>query len=175
MLMSAKRSVLTLVLAMLAMAAVWFWASALAGGSPVQAATGDKGEVQVDLIIGVPVGTSVAAVVSNIGSSGQDGVRGGDGTFQVDSFFDVSYVSNIGSSGEDGVRASDFQVDSFFDVFYEIDYSGDRGVIETEMIAMQLTGRVSDPSNPGVALDAIRAAAALLKGDIYYGHVTILK
>ena len=44
-----------------------------------------------------------------------------EGKYNIDSFFDITYASNIGSSGEDGVRAkTSFNVDSFFDIEYEI-------------------------------------------------------
>ena len=140
-----------------------------------QAASAPKGAFQLDLIITVPKDTPVELVVSNIGSSGQDGVRH---IYSVDSFFDVFYVSNIGSSGEDGVRASSFNPDSFFDVFFEIDVSDPgtgRVFIETEMVAMSLTGSLSDPSNPGVVLDEVRRSLSVLKGTVHHGHVTVLK
>ena len=83
----------------------------------------------------------------------------------------ASIVSNIGSSGQDGVRVSDFSVDSFFDITY--DATGAK--IETEMVAMSLTGTIPDTSNPGVALDAVRSAVAKSGGTTHYGHVTVLK
>ena len=100
--------------------------------------------------------------ISNIGSSGLDG-------FSVDSFFDVVYASNIGSSGLDG-----FIVDSFFDLTYKIDAPSDTQ-FDTEIIAMSLSSTLSDPTNPGGALDAIRKAVEIAGGTVAYGHVTVLK
>ena len=102
-------------------------------------------------------------MVSNIGSSGQDGVR-----FVVDSFFDVFYVRNIGSSGQDGVRAS---FDSFFDITYELELR----TIETEMVAMSLTGTYSGDLNPASLLDRVRGPSGVASPEVTYGHVTILK
>lgn len=139
-------------------------------------AKGDKGktgQVDIELMVSAGKGGSVEAMtaaVRNIGSSGQDGVAKGGGSFQVDSFFDIMYVSNIGSSGEDGVS---FNVDSFFDIEYRV--GSDREKIETEMIAMQLRATLTDPDNPDAALDDIRAAVRGAGGDVYYGHVTVLK
>ena len=149
-------------------------AVAFAVAQPTTTDAAQGSQAQIDLIVRLGEGpdgrpATPASIVSNIGSSGQDGVR--RSAFVVDSFFDVFYVSNIGSSGEDGVRVSDFSVDSFFDVTY--DTTG--ATIETEMVAMTLTGSVPDTSNPGVALDAVREAVAKSGGDVYYGHVTVLK
>ena len=114
-----------------------------------QAASAPKGQVQVDLVVGLPKGPDSAALV----------------------------VSNIGSSGEDGVSAcgeSDFQVDSFFDIAYRIEPPPDR-TIQTEMLSMPLTGTLLTPDNPGEAMDDLRCQVEAAGGDIYYGHVTILK
>ena len=149
--------------------------AAVAGGfAAVQPGTGAaqqvKGEARIDLIIVVdksegrvtiPVKSMVQAI-SNIGSSGLDG-------FSVDSFFDVVYASNIGSSGLDG-----FIVDSFFDLTYKIDAPSDTQ-FDTEIIAMSLSSTLSDPTNPGGALDAIRKAVEIAGGTVAYGHVTVLK
>lgn len=141
-----------------------------------QAASAPKGAFQLDLVITVEKDTPIELVVSNIGSSGLDGSR-----YVVDSFFDVFFVANIGSSGQDGVRASSFNPDSFFDVFFEIEVEARApGTIQTEMVALSLTGTLSDPSNPGVVLDGVRTS---LSGDpdkkplgtLHYGHVTVLK
>ena len=117
----------------------------LASGSQVQAASQARGDVQVDIIV---VGSKVKDVVRSI--EGRS-----DGQFQIDSFFDISYVSNIGSSGEDGVRATSFTVDSFFDVTYEMGREGCSGCWQTEMVSMQLVGSVPGGTNPGDALDEI--------------------
>ena len=145
-------------------AAAWAYASA---GSPQAAAAKSGTEFQLDLSVGVPAGTGAALVVSNIGSSGQDGVR-----YQVDSFFDIIYA-NIGSSGQDGVRASEANFDSFFDITYDLDFSSSDGrTFDTEMISMSLRAHADDPAG---ALDAVVEAVRQLKGRVYYGHVTVLK
>ena len=128
---------------------------------------------EVELIVSLGISSdgtraTLEGIVSNIGSSGQDGVRGGS-DFQVDSFFDIYYVSNIASSGQDGVRSnltvsnigssgqdgvskkSDFQVDSFFDISYGID----GGKIDIELVALQLRATLSDPSDTAGFLEAV--------------------
>jgi|GEM_PF-2880899 hypothetical protein len=134
-----------------------------------KAKQGDKGQVEIQLVLDPGEGGSaerMVTAISNIGSSGQDGVRS---TFIVDSFFDISYyAANIGSSGLDGVS-----FDSFFDITYSTS-AGNR-TVQTEMISMSLTGSLSNPDNPGEALDAIRAAVTKARGVLHHGHVTILK
>lgn len=135
-----------------------------------------RNQAQFDLVLEFPkqsdpgtsprkptLGELTELVVSNIGSSGQDGVR-----FAVDSFFDVFYVRNIGSSGQDGVR---FGFDSFFDIEYQPKFR----TIETEMIALSLSGSYSVGLNESQLIDKAKEAAASAGGDIYYGHVTVLK
>ena len=166
--MSIKRTSFYLVLALFlaAVAIVALWGSVFPNRE-ARAASTPKGEVQIDLVMGLPSGSSVEAIVNNIGSSGEDGF-----SFNVDSFFDVSYASNIGSSGEDGVTAKSFSVDSFFDIEYEIT----RTTIPIEIVAMQLHATLPDPSNPGTALDTVIAAVESDgKSKVFYGHVTILK
>lgn len=128
-------------------------------GPNAQAATPTKGEFQLDLIVSYPAGRPVEQVVSSIRSSGN-----------FDVFFNITYVSNIGSSGLDGVRASSFNVDSFFDITYELT----RSDFETEMVAMTLSGTLSDPSNPSVLIDDVKKALGT-DGRVFYGHVTVLK
>ena len=144
----------------------------------------EKGDVQIDLLIQLSEGKDgsratlgeIKSAISNIGSSGLDGV-----SFQVDSFFDIEWsrVSNIGSSGLDGVSMSSFQVDSFFDIEYRIDLSDDPSTartIQTEMLSMSLTSRVGDHSDSGAVLVAIEKGLAFLDmGDTTVGHVTVLK
>ena len=113
--------------------------------------------------------------VSNIGSSGQDGVR----YYTVDSFFDVFYVSNIGSSGQDGVRfIAPPSFDSFFDIEYSVASPVDRS-FPTEMVALSLGVTLDDPDNPAAALDAVKSAVTEAGSTVLYhrhrGHVTILK
>ena len=144
-----------------------------------QAEAASKGEFQLELIVSMPAGTEIGNIVSKIESSGK-------GSYSIDSFFDVTYVSNIGSSGQDGVRASSFIVDSFFDITYEIDFDTlSRSKFPTEMVAMTLTGTLSDPSKPWVVIDEIRKALEESsdgedrEGEapdrVFYGHVTVLK
>ena len=128
-----------------------------------------QAQAQIDLVIKVrcpdgtcrpsSLGALIENIVSNIGSSGQDGVR-----YRVDSFFDVFFVrsiGNIGSSGQDGVR-----FDSFFDITYEI------RSIDIELVALSLTATYSGELNPALVIDEIRGVTS---GDVVYGHVTILK
>ncbi|MDA0987734.1 MAG: hypothetical protein O2783_01080 [Chloroflexi bacterium] len=91
-----------------------------------------------------------------------------NGTFQVDSFFDISYISNIGSSGLDGYT---FTVDSFFDVEYRV------SSIDTEMVSLSLSASpiFGDPDFDVRALDAVITAVAEAGGHVHYGHVTVLK
>ena len=148
-------------------------AVAFAVAQPTTADAARGNQAQIDLIVGLGVDPSTGAgptpgeIVSEIGREDTILVE----AFAVDSFFDVFYVLNIGSSGEDGVRVSDFSVDSFFDITY--DTTGAK--IETEMVAMSLTGTIPGTSNPGVALDAVRAAVSSAGGTTHYGHVTVLK
>ena len=131
----------------------------------VQADSKSKGEAELELIIelgsgadGIPTTIEeVVQAVSNVGS------------FAVDSFFDITYVSDIGSSGLDG-----FSVDSFFDITYRIESPSD-AKIEIELVALTLRSTLSDPANPGGALDAVKAAVTAAGGKTYYGHVTLIK
>ena len=135
-----------------------------------------KGQVQLQFLIELPkmspdpTITPMEWVISNLGSSGEDG-------FRVDSFFDISYVSNIGSSGLDG-NTTTFQVDSFFDVFYEIEFDnptgGDR-TVQTEILSMDLSATLNDPTDPAGAIDAVTKAVNEGGGHVHKGHVTILK
>ena len=126
-----------------------------------------QNQAQIDLVLEVPKDVSLDEltnlVVSNIGSSGQDGVR-----FVVDSFFDVFYVRNIGSSGLDGVSAA---FDSFFDITYELELR----TIETEIVAMSLTGTFSGDLNSATLLDRVRGPSGVAGPVVNYGHVTVLK
>ena len=143
-----------------------------------QAASVPKDQDQLDLIVELGKGLTVESVVtavSNIGSSGQDGVR----FFTVDSFFDVFFVSNIGSSGEDGVR---FIAPPSFDSFFDIEYSVASPVdssFPTEMVALSLGVTLDDPDNPAAVLDAVKGAVTEAGSTVLYhrhrGHVTILK
>ena len=99
--------------------------------------------------------------------------------FQVDSFFDVSYAANIGSIGLDG-NTTTFQVDSFFDVFYEISFDnppsgGESRTVQTEILSMDLSGALHDPTNPAGAIDAVTQAVKKAGGRVYTGHVTLIK
>ena len=163
---------LVLVVGMIALAVA---VSTLALQPSAQAAAAPKGQVQIDLMVEVKPGGDTALIVSNIGSSGLDGVSCGRSSFNVDSFFDVSYVSNIGSSGEDGVR---FIVDSFFDVEYSIapptpDSTG--RTVQTEILSMDLSAALVDPDDSSQVMDDLRCQVEDAGGTVYYGHVTVLK
>ena len=86
---------------------------AIVGLAVAQPRAGEAAEhrAQIDLVIEIKCRdgscrTSLEElskrVLSNIGSSGEDGVR----RFVPDSFFDIFYLRNIGSSGQDGVRSN---------------------------------------------------------------------
>jgi hypothetical protein len=66
------------------------------------------------------VDTGGRLAVSNIGSSGQDGVSS-DTSFIVDSFFDIVYTIDFGPPTPPG---GSFVVDSFFDIVYRISTTG---------------------------------------------------
>lgn len=129
-----------------------------------------KSDAQMDLMIELGTGPSgkpmsvqeLTRLISNIGSSGQDG-------FRVDSFFDIHYVANIGSNGLDG-----FSVDSFFDISYEVDRSSPGG-FDTEMVALSLRSTLDNADNTAAILDAVKAAVEKTGGDVYYGQITVLK
>ena len=124
-------------------------------------------QAQIDLVLEFPVppdpdgtrpppltlGERADLVVSNIGSSGEDGV-----SFQVDSFFDVFYTINIGSSGEDGARYG-------FDSFFDVEYKRSR-IIETEMVALSLSGSYSIVLNEAQLIDKAKEAAKAAGGDL---------
>ncbi len=83
-----------------------------------------------------------------------------DGTFHVDSFFDIEYRIDLDGGGSPPV------VDSFFDVFTELSVTPrapdpndppDTQTFDTEMLSMNLTGDLR------------------LVGGPHHGHVTILK
>ena len=130
-----------------------------------QAAAKAKGEIQIDLFV---TGMTPSEAIARI-KKGTTGT-----TFQVDSFFDITY-SNIGSSGLDGVRASSFNVDSFFDITYEISFDSSTGFWDTEMVSMSLSGSVDDPNDPAAMENALAAVRKALNSDEFYGHVTVLK
>jgi len=107
-----------------------------------------------------------------------------DGSFQVDSFFDIHYELNV--TGDTGIPEP--IIDSFFDVSYSMHVEPLAPVIlpdgselrefQTEIIAMNLTGAnpvdMSHPDDPdfNFGLDLLPAAEP---GHRHHGHVTILK
>ena len=132
-----------------------------------------KDQFQLDLIVQVPgPGPDGTPGLSTSGTIELVELSLAKGRYNVDSFFDISYVSNIGSSGDDGVS---FKTTPNFDVFFEVDYKTSRGKIETEMVALSLRVNLNDPPNPQGAIDLVRRALEGAGGDIYYGHVTIIK
>ena len=115
-----------------------------------------KGEVQMEFTIATPLGkmdiplieATVRRAVSNIGSSGQDGVR-------VDSFFDVEY-----------------QIDSFFDITVESNTKS----FDTEILSMDLSGSPKSRGlDPGAVIQSVISAVRGIDGTVHHGHVTILK
>ena len=136
-----------------------------------QAASVPKEQDQINLIVDLGKELSVQSLTETISEVS---------SFNVDSFFDIMYVSNIGSSGQDGVRfQSSPTFDVFFDVFFEVDGPSDDpdgAAIPVEMVALSLTGTLSDPDNPAEAIDEIRQAITDSGGNTgYLGHVTVLK
>ncbi len=164
---TARRGIVGLVAVLLAaLAAVTFVMYEPSAG----AAPAPKGEFRLDLVIPMPppgadgTRTTVGEVVAAIASSGLDG-----DLFTVDSVVDVTLVSDRASSGQDFIRPRTWKVSSFIDVSYEFGVK----FTDAEMVALSLVGSLSDPSNPGVVLDAVGRA---LKGSgPHYGHVTVLK
>jgi hypothetical protein len=150
-----------------------------------EASAKDKNQFQMDLLIDmtklVTIETGetgrkeearkVRASISGAVDLVEEALARGD--YNVDSFFDVFYVSNIGSSGEDGVS---FKSSPTFDVFFEVDYKTSRGSgFATEMVSMSLTASPGGASGPQGAIDIVKAALQNAGGDVYVGHVTVLK
>lgn len=147
----------------------------------VVSAEDGRPHAQLDLIITVPDGTDAPLKMTlDLVTKGL-----ANGKYQIDSFFDVSYVSNIGSSGEDGVSLSVSNIGSSgedgvrrggnFDVFFEVDYKkAKKGTtIETEMVALSLS--YNPGPDPLGAIDAVKKAVDAGGGRVFYGHVTVLK
>ncbi len=89
-------------------------------------------------------------------------------------------VSNIGSSGQDGVRIKDggsFNVDSFFDIEYRIDFSEIQG--NPPVLADQIRVIPLDGCDAGIANHSHHGHVTVLKAVAHshhhHGHVTILK
>lgn len=137
-------------------------------GQDAQGAPAARGEAQLDLIVAVPQGQAISKTLETLGSLRE---------FRVDSFFDIDYVSNLGSSGEDGVRVTNIgssgqdgvraAVDSFFDIDYRV-----FGDPDFDLLKVSARGTLADPSNPGAVLDEV---SAVLKRPPHRGHVTVLK
>ena len=122
---------------------------------------------QINLIVELGTDASLQSITDTV-----SGVR----SFRVDSFFDITYVSNIGSSGEDGVRfIAPPSFDVFFEIDLTVD-SAPAGTIPTEMVALSLGVTLADPTNPGASLDAVRDAINATGNTVYYvGHVTLIR
>ncbi len=89
----------------------------------------------------------------------------GDGTFVVDSFFDIFY-----SAGPPG---GPYSIDSFFDITYRMsftltDSSADHRVFDTEMLSLDLSQGPSGGSD-------VRPGLSSSPQHRHRGHVTILK
>jgi len=89
----------------------------------------------------------------------------------------VLAAGNIGSSGEDGVYS--YQIDSFFDVSYRLfgdpDFDTTKitktGTIDIEIVALNLTS-----ASPILVIDAVEKNLASIGAMTdYTGHVTVLK
>ena len=147
-----------------------------------EATANAHGQFQMDLVI-----DTTHLFVIETGSDGQrrktpldtsgtiDLVEGAlaRGNYNVDSFFDIMYVSNIGSSGEDGVS---FKSSPTFDVFFEIDYrTSQAGTFDTEMLSMSLRASPGGGSGPQGAIDVVKEALEKSGGNVYVGHVTLIR
>ena len=141
------------------------------GSLEVSAKTADP--IQIDLVVEVGPKQNSRSTLKNVQGALESG------GFNVDSFFDVYYVSNIGSSGQDGVRRigssgiDGFSVDSFFDVFFEINNTS--RTIPIEMVALSLRSVSPAGGNPEDSLELVERAVEGDGGVVYYGHVTVLK
>ncbi len=104
---------------LLGLGALAMFAGVAAAQPTGQSAGGVRGEAQLDLVVSVPItpGGSPATDLEKVLRSLREFQV--DSFFDIE-YARVAPVSNIGSSGLDGVRASSFQVDSFFDVSYQI-------------------------------------------------------
>jgi hypothetical protein len=64
----------------------------------------------------------------------------------------------------------EFNVDAFFDITYEI-----FGDPDFDMVSMSVPGTLTDPTNPGAALDAVRDVLGQSRAVEFRGQVTVLK
>ena len=146
--------------------------------SALEASAKGKNQFQLDLIVEAPgLGKDGTPGLGTAGTIELVELSLTSGNYNVDSFFDVYYVSNIGSSGLDGNTAKvTANFDSFFDIEYEIGGSTRKvGTFDTEMISMSLTVNLNDPPNPQGAIDVVREALEKKGGDVYVGHVTLIR
>ena len=120
-LLKRKYGYLALIIAIVVAAGVLVYQSS---APDVSARAHDEIElVQLDLVISVPADPGrtdlLESMLEEIGNALSNA------GYQVDSFFDIMYLSNIGSSGEDGVSVrTGGNFDVFFEVDYKI--SGNR-------------------------------------------------
>ena len=88
--------------------------------TPPEASAKGKGQFQMDLIVAPGSSPDGTPGISTSGTIEMVQLSLAEAGYNVDSFFDVSYVSNIGSSGEDGVSfKSSPTFDVFFEVEYK--------------------------------------------------------
>jgi hypothetical protein len=88
--------------------------------STPEAVAKGKNQFQMDLILAPGPGPDGTSRISTSGTIELTQLSLAEAGYNVDSFFDVMYVSNIGSSGEDGVSfKSSPTFDVFFEVDYK--------------------------------------------------------
>ena len=87
-------------------------------------------------------------------------------------------VTNIGSSGLDGVQFDVFfEVEYRIDSFFDIDIDPSRvGTFDTEILSMDLSGSpILGDLDPGALIERVIQEASIVVGTVRHGHVTVLK
>ena len=133
----------------------------------------NQGEVQLEFTVEIPVGDIPSSIdiplgdiPSSVGiSTVLDAVRKG--------------VTNIGSSGEDGVRFDAF-FDVFFEVEarFQLDapcQGCTARTVQTEILSMSLSGSPNSGFDPGAVIESVRVSVRRVGGTVVIGHVTLIK